>query len=80
MSKLKEQLLKNGKIKNASSLKESEYFNDVDIIPTELPMLNIALSGRLDGGLTSFLTILSGDSKSLKCLGGETKLVVYVDE
>jgi RecA/RadA recombinase len=36
------------------------------MISTEIPMLNVALSGSLDGGLTSGLTVLAGPSKHFK--------------
>lgn len=36
------------------------------MIPTEVPMVNVALSGRLDGGLTPGLTMWAGPSKNFK--------------
>jgi hypothetical protein len=74
---LLERILKNSPTKHASILSESEFFKDKDVIPTDLPILNIAFSGSLDGGLCSGLTVIAGQSKSFKCLGGDTKLVVY---
>jgi hypothetical protein len=52
------------------SLDDSIYFNEKDIIPSALPILNIAFSGEVDGGFVSGLTILSGKSKSFKTLLG----------
>lgn len=51
MSKLLERLRKNTIIENASILKNSKYFTDDTFIPTDVPLLNLALSGRLKGGL-----------------------------
>lgn len=68
MSSLAERLAKSGSIKHASLLSKSSFFNVKDCIPTELPVLNIAFSGRLEGGLTPGLTILAGQSKSFKTL------------
>ena len=36
------------------------------MIPTDIPMLNVALSGDIDGGLTPGLTMLAGPSKHFK--------------
>lgn len=36
------------------------------MIPTDVPMINVALSGSIDGGLTPGLTVLAGPSKHFK--------------
>ena len=59
-------LKKNSKIELTDVLDKSELFNDKDMIPTSIPMLNVALSGSLDGGLSSGLTVLAGPSKHFK--------------
>ena len=66
MSSLLSKLKKNSKIDQTDVLDKSELFNDKDMIPTDIPMLNVALSGSLDGGLTSGLTVLAGPSKHFK--------------
>lgn len=50
----------------ASLLSESVVFLEKDMIPTEIPIVNIALSGSLKGGLTPGLTVLAGPSKHFK--------------
>ncbi len=62
LSKLK----KNTKTELSARLDESVLFNDKDMIATDIPMLNVALSGSLDGGLSSGLTVLAGPSKHFK--------------
>jgi RecA/RadA recombinase len=62
MSKLK----KNSKIKEADMLSESSFFNQKDVVATDVPMINVALSGDVDGGITSGLTVLAGPSKHFK--------------
>lgn len=74
---LLDKILKNSPTKNAAVLSKSIFFKDKDLIPTDLPILNIAFSGSPAGGLASGLTVFAGVSKSFKCLGGDTKLVVY---
>ena len=62
MSKLK----KSSKIGATSVLSESPLFGEKEFINTGVPMINVALSGDLEGGLTSGLTVLAGPSKHFK--------------
>src|SRR5210317_1875058 len=61
-----DKLKKNSKVKETSILSKSILFAEKDIITTEVPMVNVALSGDIDGGLTSGLTVLAGPSKHFK--------------
>lgn len=61
-----DKLKKNSKIKDTSILSNSVLFAEKDIIKTDVPMINVALSGDIDGGLTSGLTVLAGPSKHFK--------------
>lgn len=61
-----DKLKKNSKIKDTSILSKSALFAEKDIITTDVPMVNVALSGDIDGGLTSGLTVLAGPSKHFK--------------
>lgn len=66
MSSLMERLKKNSKIKETASLLESKFFEAKDQVVTDVPAINIALSGSLDGGLQSGLTVVAGPSKHFK--------------
>lgn len=66
MSSLTERLKKNSKIKETTSLLESKFFEAKEQIVTDVPALNIALSGRLDGGLRAGLMMVAGPSKHFK--------------
>lgn len=66
MSELMKRLLKSSTIKESNSLGDSKFFSDIDMVQTPVPMINVALSGRLTGGLTSGLTIFAGPSKNFK--------------
>lgn len=59
-------LIKNSTIDQSSVLTESKIYNRKDMITTSVPMVNVALSGRIDGGLTPGLTIMAGPSKHFK--------------
>lgn len=61
-------MLKSGSIASSSLLSESPFFSERESIKTDLPILNIAFSGNVDGGLIPGLTILAGLSKSFKTL------------
>jgi len=61
-----DKLKKNSKIKTTEVLSESKFFNEKDMTPTDVPMINVALSGSVDGGLSAGLTVLAGPSKHFK--------------
>lgn len=61
-----DKLKKNSKIKTTAILNKSVFFTEKDMCATEVPMVNVALSGDMDGGLTSGLTVLAGPSKHFK--------------
>ena len=61
-----DKLKKNSKIKTTEVLSQSKFFNEKDMVPTNVPMINVALSGSIDGGLSSGLTVLAGPSKHFK--------------
>lgn len=63
---LRSRLIKNSTIKETAVLSESKVYGKKDMIPTSVPMINVALSGRVNGGLTPGLTILAGHSKNFK--------------
>lgn len=61
-----DKLKKNSKVKFTEVLSESKFFNDKDMVPTDVPMMNVALSGSIDGGVAPGLTVLAGPSKHFK--------------
>ena len=61
-----DKLKKNSKVKTTAVLSESMFFKEKDMIATDVPMINVALSGSIDGGLAPGLTVLAGPSKHFK--------------
>lgn len=61
-----DKLKKNSKIKSSEVLSQSKFFTEKDMTPTDVPMINVALSGSVDGGLAPGLTVLAGPSKHFK--------------
>ncbi len=55
MSELLKRLRKNTTV-DAQILKNSKYFDNENYISTRIPLLNLALSGRLKGGLPGGIT------------------------
>jgi len=66
MPSIMDKLKKNSKVSHTNILSESKFFNEKDMIVTDVPMINVALSGDPDGGLTPGLTVLAGPSKHFK--------------
>ena len=63
---LLEKLRKQSKVTGASVLSESKIFDDTELVSTPVGMVNVALSGSINGGLASGLTVLAGPSKHFK--------------
>ena len=61
-----DKLKKNSKIKTSEVLSESKFFTEKDMTPTDVPMVNVALSGSVEGGVAPGLTVLAGPSKHFK--------------
>jgi len=61
-----DKLKKNSTIKQTEVLSKSKFLNNKDIVQTTVPALNVALSGKLDGGLSTGLTVFAGPSKHFK--------------
>ena len=61
-----DKLKKNSRLSHTEILAESKFFTEKDMTPTDVPMVNVALSGSIDGGLAPGLTVLAGPSKHFK--------------
>jgi RecA/RadA recombinase len=75
-----EKLKKNSQIKETAILMDSKLFADKDVISTPIPIINVALSGRLDGGLTPGLTMWAGPSKHFKTAFSLLMAKSYMDK
>lgn len=75
-----EKLRKNSTIKDTSVLSKSKFFQKKDMIPTSIPVINVALSGRLDGGLVPGLTMWAGPSKHFKTAFSLLMAKAYLDK
>lgn len=75
-----DKIKKNSTIKDSAILAESKFFTKKDMIPTSVPIINVALSGRLDGGLTPGITMWAGPSKHFKTAFSLLMAKSYLDK
>lgn len=79
MSDLRTRLIKASTNKMTAALSESKLFNEKSVVRTKIPILNIALSGIINGGLQSGMTVLAGPSKHFKSNMGLTLVAAYMN-
>ena len=75
-----DKIKKNSSIKDSAVLSKSKFFNAKDMIQTAVPIINVALSGKLDGGLTPGLTMWAGPSKHFKTAFSLLMAKSYLDK
>jgi RecA/RadA recombinase len=75
-----DKIKKNSSIKESAILAKSKFFTNKDMIPTSVPIINVALSGKLDGGLTPGLTMWAGPSKHFKTAFSLLMAKSYLDK
>ena len=75
-----EKIKKNSTVKDSAILAVSKFFTKKDMIPTSIPIINVALSGRLDGGLVPGLTMWAGPSKHFKTAFSLLMAKSYMDK
>lgn len=75
-----DKIKKSSTIKDSAILANSKFFTKKDMIPTSIPIINVALSGRLDGGLTPGLTMWAGPSKHFKTAFSLLMAKSYLDK
>jgi hypothetical protein len=75
-----DKLKTNSRIKSTDILANSKIFNTKEQTSTSVPMVNVALSGDIDGGLCSGLTVLAGPSKHFKTSFALLMAGAYLDK
>jgi RecA/RadA recombinase len=75
-----DKIKKNSSIKDSAILSKSKFFTQKDMISTAVPAINVALSGKLDGGLTPGLTMWAGPSKHFKTAFSLLMAKSYLDK
>jgi RecA/RadA recombinase len=80
MSDLLNKLRKNTTIKDSDILADSKFFTAKDMVATTVPAINIALSGKINGGFVPGLTIWAGPSKHFKTSFSLLMAKAYMDK
>jgi RecA/RadA recombinase len=78
MDNILDRLKKNSTIEDTSVLSKSQFFGEKDVVVTDVPILNIALGGSLNGGLGPGLTMFAGPSKHFKTALGLLCVSAYL--
>jgi RecA/RadA recombinase len=77
---LLEKLKKNSTVKDTAVLSKSKFFTEKDLIGTSVPMINVAFSGKLNGGFAPGLTMWAGPSKHFKTAFSLLMAKAYMDK
>ena len=75
-----DKIKKNSSVKESAILSKSKFSTNKDMITTSVPIINVALSGKLDGGLTPGLTMWAGPSKHFKTAFSLLMAKSYLDK
>lgn len=76
-----DKIIKASNVNLASVYADSEIINaSDDFSPTNIPMLNVALSGKWNGGVPAGITILAGPSRMGKTFIGLIFVKAYLDK
>jgi len=73
-------LKKTSTIKASDILDVSKFFTKADMVTTSVPAINVALSGKLDGGFVPGLTLFAGPSKHFKTSFSLLLVKAYMDK
>ena len=73
-----DRLKTNSRLKDVAMIKDSAVFGDIEFAPTDIPMMNVALSGDIHGGLQRGLLQIAGPSKHFKTSLGLTLLAAHM--
>lgn len=76
---LMNKLIKSSKIEGAERLMDSVILNEKPPAQTRVKLINVALSGKIDGGLRSGCTLISGPSRHYKSSYGLIAVKGFLD-
>lgn len=75
---LRDRLIQNTQLVDVAILSDSLLFNERDVISSDVPIINVALSGRVNGGLQPGVLMLAGPSKHFKTAFGLLMVASYL--
>lgn len=77
-SDLMTRLLEKSFVTEASPFRESKVLNGGFMVPTNIPLMNIALSGSIHGGLQAGVNMIAGPTKHFKTLFALIEVAAYM--
>lgn len=80
MSSLMARMKKASFVEKAAVMNESAFFKGEELIPLPVPMMNIAYSGKLDGGFGPGMHLICGPSKHFKSNLALVLVKAYLDK
>lgn len=80
MSNILARMKKASFIEKASIMATSEFFNNRDLTPLPVPIMNVAFSGHLDGGFGPGMHLICGPSKHFKSNLALVMVKAYLDK
>lgn len=64
----------------AALLNQTSVGDKVTIAKFAIPMVNLMMSGSINGGMTCGIQQIVGDSRTFKCVDKDTPLTIYVTD
>jgi len=80
MNELMKRIMKNTSNPYVDTLEKSPLLDKTDPIVTDIPALNLILSGSVDGGFDCGVTTIAGESKNFKTLFGLNMSKAFLDK
>lgn len=77
---MERQLALSSKGDGTTLLEDADFFTNTEIVTTPLPILNLAFTGSLQGGLIPGLTLMIGESKTFKSALSLYCMRAYLDK
>lgn len=80
MASLIERAMKNSVVKGTTLLGQAKFYKETTTAPTDVPMINVALSGNMDEGVGGGVGQIAGPSKHFKTLFGLILVKAFLDK
>lgn len=78
-SALMEKIMKTSTVKQTERLVDSVVLQEKPQVPTKIPMINLALGGRTNGGLSAGITTIAGPSRHFKTSFALVMIAAFLD-
>lgn len=80
MASLAERLMKNSVVKGTTFLGQAKFYKETSTAPTDVPMINVALSGNIEEGISGGVGQIAAPSRHFKTLFGLILVKAFLDK